>query len=104
MKIITIATAMTALLATPAFADDSFTPQRLPASIRVSTDGINPANPRDMALLQKRIDRAIWIACRKDHLSLDQSPDRQCHAEMATQVTPIVARLQNQTPTRISQN
>lgn len=105
MKTISIAAAAIALLATPAMASQTIG-AREPVSIRVSTAGLNLATARDQERLRLRLKRAIAEACSpQDRLSLDTSPDLQCHQEMSANAAPALRNMaQNSPSTTVGQN
>ncbi|MET0363950.1 MAG: UrcA family protein [Sphingobium sp.] len=96
MKKLSVAAAMIALLATPAFAADQSVPfpAREAVSIKVSTTGLDLSNPRDLNRLRGRMTKAIAKACNpSDVYSASLSPDRQCYSEMAMSADSAVQRV-----------
>jgi len=89
-----IAAALAALSVTPAFAAEELFPAVEPAALRVSTAGLNLSDPRDIAKLQVRIDKAITEAC-SPHGSYfaTLAPQRDCRASLTVHTDRIVANL-----------
>jgi UrcA family protein len=96
MKKLIIAAALTGLCASTAFAAESAFPTAEPAALRVSTAGLNLNDPRDLAMLQTRINKAIDKACNP-HGSYfaELAPERECRAAMTVRTDQIVASLTN---------
>lgn len=93
MKKLMFATIAAALTVSPAMAD-----QVVPASetvtLKVSTDGLNLANPRDVAQLQSRVEKAIATACTPQGVyRAYQVADSACTGKMATDTQQVVASM-----------
>jgi UrcA family protein len=94
MKKLIIAAVAATLSVSGAFAAESAFPAVEPVALRVSTNGLNLSNPRDVATLQKRIDKAIDAACNP-HGSYfaELAPERECRAQLTTNTNQILANL-----------
>lgn len=93
MKKLMIAMAAAALTACPALAGDIVAkPQTV--TVKVSTDGLNLTDARDVARLQSRVDKAILLACNpQTSLSVYLGPDRACANKAISDGQQIVARM-----------
>ena len=94
MKNLIVAAIAATLPMCGAFAAESAFPAVEPAALRVSTAGLNLSDPRDLATLQKRIDKAIDAACNP-HGSYfaELMPERDCRAQLTTSTGRILANL-----------
>jgi UrcA family protein len=94
MKTLIIATVAATLSIAPAFAAESAFPAVEPEALRVSTNGLNLSDPRDVATLQARVDKAINAACTP-HGSYfaTLAPERDCRAGLTARTGKILANL-----------
>lgn len=89
-----VAALVAVLSVNSAYAAESTFPSVEPAALRVSTKGLDLNNPRDIQVLQVRIDKAITTACTP-HGSYfaTLAPERDCRARLTAKTNPILARL-----------
>ncbi|MDE2404742.1 MAG: UrcA family protein [Sphingomonadales bacterium] len=89
----TIATALVAacLLAVPTGASAR---DREPVSVRVSTQGVDFANPRSVDAFRTRMASAIAEVCNPgDRIGADMMPDFKCRREMTGKASPEITRM-----------
>ncbi|MET0372630.1 MAG: UrcA family protein [Rhizorhabdus sp.] len=108
MKMLSIAAATIALIATPAMAETTSFGGREAVTIRVSASGLNLANPRDQQRLRQRVSRAIAAACTPgDRMYDSYTRDEQCLQEMgaSASASPLLRNLaQNDGASVVGQN
>lgn len=86
------ATALVAacLLAVPAAASA----HAEPGTIRVTTAGVDFANPAQVESFRARVNSAIARVCNPTHsFSASLAPDRDCQREVAEKLSPTLTRL-----------
>jgi UrcA family protein len=89
-----VAAALAVLSVSPALAAEEAFPAVEPAALRVSTAGLNLSDPRDIAKLQVRIDKAITEACSpQGSYFATLAPQRDCRAGLTVHTDRIVADL-----------
>lgn len=63
-----------------------------PTALRVSTAGLDLSNPRDIATLQARVDKAVEAACSPHGSYFSQlAPKRDCLAQLSAHTNRILA-------------
>jgi len=68
--------------------------ERESVTLKISTAGVDFANPKSVAAFRRNIERQIAAACNPgDRIDADYAPDFQCCAEIATTVELIVTRM-----------
>jgi UrcA family protein len=93
MKKLTIAMIAATLTASPALAGDIVAPPQS-VTVKVSADGLNLTNARDVAQLQSRVEKAIVVACNPHtSLSVYLGPDRDCANKAMAAGQQIVAKM-----------
>ena len=99
MKTLTIAL-IAALTAGPAFAAELSAPQQR-VTVRVSTAGLNLSDPRDVARLRTRVDKAVAAACTPaGNYRAYQVQDEACTGKASGDAERIVADLTRESKVR----
>lgn len=63
-------------------------------TLKISTAGVDFANPESVAAFRRTVDRQIAAACNPgERLKADAKPDFRCRNEMAANAEPTVTRL-----------
>lgn len=72
----------------------AFAAPRENLQLKVSTAGVDFADPASVAAFRREVDRQIAQACNPgDRVNADVTPDFKCRAEMAASLEPTVKQL-----------
>lgn len=105
MKILNVAVATVALLATPTIAPASSSQNREPVSVAVSAEGLDLSRPEHVQRMRTRVARAIAEACNpSDRINVKTTPDWQCRREMGANAEVAMNRMLGTPNNRVASN